>query len=93
MIKKKKAMENKCSLYDFFCSINNKKRGKTPFFLFSKKCHFENTKNKKNKKQLSQPNKFLVFFIFKSRKQLLKTSTKQALTLHIDSHQPSSKPS
>ena len=31
-------------------------------------------------KQLSQPNKFLMFFVFKNRKQFLKTPTKQTLS-------------
>ena len=30
-------------------------------------------------KQLSQPNKFLVFFVFKNRKEFLKTLNKQAI--------------
>ena len=57
MIKKKKKTQiwkkntkNRCSFYAFFfCSINSKKKGKTPFFLFSKKYHFENTEKNKNK--------------------------------------------
>ena len=34
---------------------------------------------REKQKQLSQPNKFLVFFVFKNRKQFLKTPTKQTL--------------
>ena len=34
-------------------------------------------------KQLSQPNKFLVFFVFKNRKHFLKTPTKQALYFYV----------
>ena len=40
---------------------------------------FENTKNTKNKNTSPSPNMFLVFLVFKNRKQFLKTTTKQAL--------------
>ena len=40
---------------------------------------FENTENTKNKNTPSFPNKFFVFFVFKNKKQFLKTGTKQAL--------------
>ena len=49
------------------------------FFIVLKKVVFENTENTKNKNTPLTPNMFLVFFVFKNRKQFLKTGTKQAL--------------
>ena len=44
---------------------------------------FENTRNTKNKNTPPSPNMFLVFFVFKNRKQLLKTITKQPRSPYI----------
>ena len=44
---------------------------------------FENTKNIKNKNIFSFPNKFIVFFVFNNKKQLLKTKTKQTLIFQL----------
>ena len=53
-------------------------------FIVLKKVVFENTENTKNKNTPPSPNKFFVFFVFKNRKQFLKTRTKQALWLHFE---------
>ena len=55
---------------------------KTSFYYY-KKMVFENTKNTKNKNTLPSPNNFFVFFVFKNKKQFLKTATKQALMFSL----------
>ena len=47
--REKKNTENKMFSNIFFCSLNSQKTRKTTFSLFSKRSHFENTGNNKNK--------------------------------------------
>ena len=56
--KKKKTQRTDVLFMAFFVFVDSKKTNKTPFFLLSKKCHFENTENKKNKNNLFNQTSF-----------------------------------
>ena len=58
------------------------------FFIVLKKVVFENTENTKNKNTPLTPNMFLVFFVFKNKKQFLKTATKQTLNFSYSCCKP-----
>ena len=75
--------ENNFSLMAFFLFCKQchfiLKNGENKIFLFSKKCYFENTKNKKNKNNFLYQTSFQCFLFSRIEKQFLKTATKQGL--------------
>ena len=64
-VKKKKTKNN--------LLFEQKKNIENIFLLFSKKWFLKIRKTQKNKNISYSPNKFFVFFIFKNKKQFLKT--------------------
>ena len=71
--REKKNMENRCSLYNFFCSVNNKKTGKIIFFCSLKSVILRTRRIRKTKTIFSTKQVFSIF-CFQEQKTVLENT-------------------